>query len=95
MALRAVDSVWQRDGVSPLFFVNPALFLLPFLFNVMIALPHVITYCSSENNNLSRSFCAFNMSRRQLDTVHEEAESQESTLVSSTATDPSKIATRM
>ncbi|RCN31297.1 hypothetical protein ANCCAN_22919 [Ancylostoma caninum] len=50
---------------------------------------------SGENNNLSRSFCAFNMSRRQLDTVHEEAESQESTLVSSAATDPSKIATRM
>ncbi|KAL6730049.1 hypothetical protein Aduo_001045 [Ancylostoma duodenale] len=243
MALRAVDSVWQRDGVSPLFFVNPALFLLPFLFNVLslggalllwtiksgrvqvYLIKHVSTdgsstlviidairftflpclllwliysyffygcvlgfayayrraqqwraqkngvaaaslswsfrdrpsllhksteHCvkpsflsrlsstnrswrsykstdnptlrgyvkksddegcpsllseeinlsfgsesGSENNNLSRSFCAFNMSRRQLDTVHEEAESQESTLVSSTATDPSKIATRM
>ncbi|CAJ0594134.1 unnamed protein product [Cylicocyclus nassatus] len=33
--MRAIDGVWQRDGVSPLFCVNPALFLLPFLFSVL------------------------------------------------------------
>ncbi|CAJ0607383.1 unnamed protein product [Cylicocyclus nassatus] len=29
--MRAIDGVWQRDGVSPLFCVNSALFRLPFL----------------------------------------------------------------
>ncbi|CAJ0594696.1 unnamed protein product [Cylicocyclus nassatus] len=33
--MRAIDGVWQRDGVSPLFCVNPALFRLPFLFSVL------------------------------------------------------------
>ncbi|KHJ87495.1 hypothetical protein OESDEN_12729 [Oesophagostomum dentatum] len=50
---------------------------------------------SSENNNLSRSFCAFDVSRRQLEPVEEEAESQESTLVSSPTAGPSRTTTRM
>ncbi|CAJ0609945.1 unnamed protein product [Cylicocyclus nassatus] len=33
--MRAIDVVWQRHGVSPLFCVNAALFLLPFLFSVL------------------------------------------------------------
>ncbi|KAK5975736.1 hypothetical protein GCK32_014392 [Trichostrongylus colubriformis] len=38
---------------------------------------------TSENNNLSRSFCGFNSSHRALDTVHEENESQGNTLIGS------------
>ncbi|KAK6727220.1 hypothetical protein RB195_005121 [Necator americanus] len=35
LAMRVVDGLWQRDGGSPLFFVNPALLLLPFLLSVL------------------------------------------------------------
>nr|CDJ93094.1 unnamed protein product [Haemonchus contortus] len=38
---------------------------------------------TSENNNPNRSFCGFNSSFRQLDTVHEESETQENTTASS------------
>ncbi|KAK6059635.1 hypothetical protein COOONC_02734, partial [Cooperia oncophora] len=40
---------------------------------------------ASENNNMNRSFCAFNSSHRPLDTVHEENESQESAMIGSEA----------
>ncbi|WKX90546.1 hypothetical protein Q1695_009412 [Nippostrongylus brasiliensis] len=43
----------------------------------------IISASESENNNLSRSFCGLNSSHRLLATVHEENESLESTLVSS------------
>ncbi|WKX90547.1 hypothetical protein Q1695_009412 [Nippostrongylus brasiliensis] len=52
----------------------------------------IISASESENNNLSRSFCGLNSSHRLLATVHEENESLESTLVSSST---SNVGTRM